>query len=401
MALLIATILPPLTVAFNLNEAISLGEDTNLTIFEDIEMTEDKSLVIDRVIGDVHVKYWEHIVNGVYVKNDSILLHLDIEFEDVIKYQKSWADIERTLSNHEEITFEPENYVQKQLVAFPDEEDCTFYYTFYNLQEYPLICWEVTYADGSIIFYDLPGKEIGYSIQMPSNGFSMSGHNHLPGGNEDPWKGWRENADSYFQEWCGSADSISLPLASTVTSYVSDPSVEIFYEIAHGDYERFRCARYPAKEIYYHSTGSWFYCAQNDMAGRSPMWFAFIGSCGGMDETGPGSFSDEFRKGQMKNTVTIGYTDMSTPAWYKSFVWQDFMFTKMDEGEKIYDAFLAACAEYPILYEPDDPKVAFVGDENITIFTRSRSDIINLNLLQILEKFPLLIRLLSLGGLIS
>jgi len=351
------------------------NETNSSKIFNEIEETSNKILLFDGYIGDIHVKYWEHFIDEVYVKGDSILVHLDNE-EEIIKYEKNWNDIDSGLIeyNNVELNIENNNYKEKQLVFFPEKNDVNFYYDFNYELDYPLICWEVCFYDGSILFYDLQGIEIGNAIPMPSKGFSMSGHNHLPGGSEDPWKKWRTHANTYFEKWCSTNVSISLPPAHTVTSYVSDSSYDFFYEIAHGDYSQFRCVEYPSTEIYYHSTGSWNYCAEQDMSERQPMKFAFIGSCGGMDETGPGSFSDEFRKGQMQNTVTIGYTDMSTPAWYSSYYWQKHMFTKMDEKETMYDAFLSACAHYPIFVDV----CKFVGDENLTIEkSRDRSQINN------------------------
>jgi len=360
--LFVLTILIPLTTAMSINKV----ENSDSLVFLEIESIDNKALFFDDIIGDINVRYWEHFVDDVRVMNDSILLHIDKD-GGIIKYEKNWCEIESKLMDYGDFDIEIENYDEKQLVMFPDEEDVTFYFTFYDQLECPVVCWEVCYSDGSIIFYDLQSKEIGYAIPMPSNGFSMSGHNHLQG-SEDPWKNWRTNANMYFEMWTSTNVSISLPPASTVSSYVSDPSFELFFEIAHGDHTRFRCVQYPSTEVYYHSTGSWNYCAQNDMEDRQAMRFAFIGSCGGMDETGPGSFSDEFRKGQMEDTATIGYTDMDTPAWYSSFKWQNFMFTKMDEKETMYDAFLAACAEYPIFVDV----CKFVGDGSLKIQTKSR-----------------------------
>ena len=71
----------------------------NETIFEEIEKTKDKLLIFDRKIGEVHVKYWEHVIDGVSVKNDSILLHLDLEEKEIIKYEKSWTDIDLNIKD--------------------------------------------------------------------------------------------------------------------------------------------------------------------------------------------------------------------------------------------------------------------------------------------------------------
>lgn len=386
---LLVTTLFPLANSSNVSKIAAINP--NGEIFKDIEETEDKVLKFDGIIGDIYVKYWEHIINDVLVQNDSILLHLDIENGDVIKYEKRWTDIESL--DREEIPFNPDNYLQKQLVVFPDVDDCTFFYTFYNLQEFPVMCWEVWYSDGSTLFYNLDGNEIGYGLPMPADGFSLSGWHWHPGGPKDPWISWRKNADKWFQEWCGSTESISLPPKKTVSSYVSDPSVKFFYEIAHGDYFSFLIN--DNWERYYFST------ARSDMEDRSPIKFAFIGSCGGMDHTGPDSFSDSFRKGEMKNTVTVGYTNMTQDPWKYSYQWQEFMFGQMDEGETIYDSFIAACAEYPGFADV----VKFVGDENLTVYSKPRSDTFsrttNPLLIKILEYFPIIRELLPLRGVNS
>ena len=402
--LFIITTFLPLTSSLKVSKIAAINTTSKEEIFRDIEETEDKVLKVDAIIGDLHVKYWEHVINDVLVQNDSILLHLDIEDGDIIKYEKSWTDI-KSLDYEEEI-LEPDNYFWKKLVVFPDEDDCTFFYTFYDPLEYPVVCWEVRHTDGTTFMYDLDGDEIGYGLPTPSNGFSLSGWHWHPQGPDDPWISWRKNADKWFQKWCDSTESISLPPKKTVSSYVSDPSVEFFYEIAHGDYFSFLIN--DNWERYY------FFTAKMDLEERSPMKFAFIGSCGGMDYTGPDSFSDSFRKGEMENTVTVGYTGMGDhPGWFSSKSWQDKMFGYMDDENTIYESFEKANQDYPIMLYPNypdedpyDPCVVFVGDENLKVNgSKSRSDTSSLTtkplLLQLLEQFPLLTRLLSLRRLIN
>jgi hypothetical protein len=84
-----------------------------------------------------------------------------------------------------------------------------------------------------------------------------------------------------------------------------------------------------------------------------------------MEDTGPGTLSYEFRKGQIKNTVTIGYYDMGNCSgwpWDVAY-WQDYMFRLMDRGYKMKKAFDLACAEYPKV----EGYVKFVGDENLRV----------------------------------
>ena len=90
-----------------------------------------------------------------------------------------------------------------------------------------------------------------------------------------------------------------------------------------------------------------------------PMKFTFIGRCHEMTTTGPGTFSYEFRKGQMSDTVTIGFDHMETcPGWEYGFSWQNSLFENMSKGITIKNAFDLAPAQYPTIA----PAVVFLGD---------------------------------------
>ena len=378
------------TLALNVSKSVKAGNNPDTEVFLDIENTEGKFLLFDDVIGEVHVKYWEHIEDDVLIKNDSILLHLDVETGDIIKYRKSWTD--DLTFDFNNIKYETENHIKKQKIVFPDEMDCNFFYTFYEEQIYPVFCWEVWYKNGETILYDQVGQKIGYGIPTPSDGFSLSGYDYNPQYPDDPWIGYRKNADQYFEKWCISTESISLPSKDTVSSYVQDSSVQLFYEIAHGDYISFLVNK--QWERYYFST------ARKDMENRQPMKFAFMGSCKAMNHVGPDSFSYEFRKGEMENTVTIGYCNLTQSAWVYAYDWQDFMFDLMDKKEPIYDAFISACAEYPGISK----NVVFVGDENLTVIPKPKHDYINKITkplhISFLKYFPFLTRLYSIRDII-
>ncbi len=388
---LIVTTLQTQTFAFNISISTTINTKTDEEIFKDIEKTEGKFLIKDYIIGDIHVKYWEHVFNDLIVINDSILLHLEIETGNVIKYKKSWTDIDELLIDFDKGLFEQNNYLKKQLVVFPDKSDCTNFYTFQEYQEYPVVCWEVWFNNGETILYNSEGEKIGYGLPTPSNGFSLSGYDYNPQYPDDPWINYRKNADNYFQKWCDSTDSLSLPLKDTVSSYVKNPSVQFFYEIAHGDYTDFLINK--RGERYY------FLTAREDMENRQPMRFAFIGNCKGMNYVGPDSFSYEFRKGEMEKTVTIGYCNMTQSPWKYSYNWQDYMFKLMDEQKTIYDAFIEACAEYPGIAD----NVVFVGDENLTVIPKPRHDALcilsNPLWLKLLDQISIFFRFLSLKNL--
>jgi len=82
-------------------------------IFIEIEETEDKILIVDKIIGDRHVKYWQHVVSDVLVKNDSILLNIDPETGDILEYERSWTDIKFDIRFSEDIKFVVNDYLMK------------------------------------------------------------------------------------------------------------------------------------------------------------------------------------------------------------------------------------------------------------------------------------------------
>ncbi len=240
-------------------------------------------------------------------------------------------------------------------IVFIEENDLTYFYKFYNEQKYPVSCLEVRTKQGETLLFDQNGIEIGCGIPTPYYGFSMSGFHEESW--PDPWIEFRYNAYGWFTHWCDSTVEIALPDPSTISSYVSDSDYELFYELAHGAETYFQADWYGS---YYTSS-----MTANDMMNREKMRFAFIGSCHGMTTTGPGTFSYEFRKGSLNETVTIGYDHMEEcPGWSDALDWQDLMFYLMDSGYTIKDAFDEATLTYPAIA----PAVVFVGDPNIKIF---------------------------------
>jgi hypothetical protein len=288
---------------------------------------------------------------------------MDIDSGDILHYRRCWSDLDLDISDSSAEEFEPIDVFWKQLVVFPDEDDCSYFYTFDYSEEYPLVCWEVRHTDGTTIMYDINGEQIGQGIPTPSNGFSLSGYNDASW--PDPWIKYRENADFWFAKWCSSSVSLSLPTPAIISSYVTNPDYKFFYELAHGSEYYFMANN---DGSYYYSdnrSGTSYRNVKEDMNNRQSMKFAFIGSCHGMTSTDPGTFSYEFRKGQMKNTVTVGFDHMETcSGWEHEWYWQDNMFENMDRGLTVKESFDMATAQYPTI----EPAVIFLGDENLTVF---------------------------------
>ena len=322
-------------------------------IFNEIKETKDKILVKDEIIGDRHVRYWEHVIDNIFVKNDSMLLHMNLEKVKILEFNKSWSNLEFTSIKFNTGCFEG-NILWKRKVVFPDEDDCEFFYTFYTEQQYPLFCWEVRYEDGSTYYYNLNETPIGNSVNAPSEkGFVIQGFGDLK------WRYWRENAQVWYAKWYDSVNSISSPDIDQISYFIKNETVntEAFYVIAHSGG---LSSRFLANNDSYYTASQLHY----DMENRKPMKLAILCCCSAMKYTGPGSLSYEFRKGTMNNTVTIGFHNMeNSPNWIQSLDWQDYMFQRIDKGFTVKKAYERACAKYPQIVD----YVRFIGDPNLKI----------------------------------
>ncbi len=320
----------------------------------DVEATTDKALTARSTFGDIDVQYYEHVIDGFEVMNDSILVQTDNDTGELIKYEKQWRSINETIIPDSTSGFEPEKpYVWTEKVVFLAKADGGWFYSFDVDQDFPLACREVRYKDGTTLLHDFDGDVIGSGVPAPSEkGFSMNGYCNSR--DPDHWRKLSENADKWFSKWLDESARVSLPTPEQVSSYIKDDHVSCFYESAHGNYEYFQCGERSTYEVA---------DAIEDMKGRPPMKFAFLGSCGGMDSTGPGSFSYAFRKGKIENTTTVGYYQVTGEGWRYTLPWQDLMFQKMDGNYTVKKAFNRACARYPVIAK----QVKFRGDPNLKI----------------------------------
>jgi len=180
------------------------------------------------------------------------------------------------------------------------------------------------------------------------------------------WTELYENAASWFETMGYPTDAVKYPTKADIQSHIQSTETAVFYELAHGDSYHFGnwCSLIDDSYEYTFASdiSSW-------IQGYTPMPFTFIGSCGGMCEVGPGSFSDAFRKGSMIGTVTIGYCGMgSSPCgdecWYDDAKnWQDKLFNYLNDGQTVGDAFTNALTDYPSCVDC----VRLWGDESLIL----------------------------------
>jgi len=353
--------------------------DPKILLTRDAVLSVDETINID-ILGHRHIQKWQRVIDGIIeVKNDYIRKDVDLDTNKVILYDKQWRDIE--LESVEIKPFEPPSgeYYWKKVVLFVDEEDLDFFedgssfYTFFDADEYPLVCWEVRYTDGTTVMYDLDGNLIGYGVPTPTDyGYLFSGYNYdwlcKYFGLCDTWKSWRENADYWYSKWTSYTYSRFDPSRTQIRAKVSNQYYTFYYAIAHGGWTECKAVRKSGDDWYYlakYPPDDWAY---DDMRDRDPMVFAFLGHCNAMNYTDYPSFSNAFRKGLSgsgSGTCTVGFKGMKESGyWNLTYYWQDQMFEYMDCGYTVYASFwYATYNHYPELAN----YVAFVGDSFMTV----------------------------------
>lgn len=353
--------------------------DPRILPTRDAVLSVDETINVD-ILGHRHIQKWQRVIDGIIeVKNDYIRKDVDLDTNKVILYDKQWRDIE--LESVEIKPFEPPSgeYYWKKVVLFVDEEDLDFFedgssfYTFFDADEYPLVCWEVRYTDGTTVMYDLDGNLIGYGVPAPTDyGYLFSGYNYdwlcKYFGLCDTWAAWRNDANDFYSNWTSYTYSKFDPSTTQIRAKVSNQYYTFYYAIAHGG-STSCTAKYKSGSDYYYRAGAppndWAY---EDMENRDPMVFAFLGHCNAMNKTDQYSFSDAFRKGLSgygSNTFTVGYKGMAESGYfYLTDDWQHQMFEYMDSGWRIYYAWLyATYDDYPDLIGYVD----WAGDPYLTV----------------------------------
>ena len=331
-------------------------------------------------IGDKIVYFHQRAINNAVVENDFIIYHFDRNTEELLDKKVHWrSDLPEesphllapegapfliTKENAESMV-EGEVQFSRLIVISPESE-------VFPVESAPgNPCWVVrSIADGDpvvTIIDAVTGEFLGYGVPPPQfTGFSLSGPWY-----SDPctgaWTGWYLNAADWFVEMGYPAEAIEWPTEDEIRGHIESTETAVFYELAHGG-----------------STWFWGGCLDGDwfesitsteisdwITDYTKIPFSFLGSCGAMCSTGPGTLSYELRKGSTTDTATVGYCHMDasycTACWGASILWQNVLFLSLSQGFTVQEAFDAAMADYPVCYPAEGPCVRFAGDANLEL----------------------------------
>jgi hypothetical protein len=339
-------------------------------LLEDIESNPSEFKELE--IGEKIVYWYQRKIGEAIVEKDQIVYQFDKKNRELVDVKVHWRDdvpavLPKLKITKEEAELMVEGTVDfTQLFIISPESDV---FPIMPTPENP--CWVVESVENDIVIVKVidavEGTMVGYGVPPPYTAFSLTGPEYFSPCNR-AWTSWAENARDWFNTMGYNTDYVVWPTEGTVKSHIQSNTTAMFYEVAHGNSTFFKsgCSGGQSEES---TTASEI---ETWIAGYCKMPFAFIGSCGGMCSTGDNTLSYEFRKGSTEETTTVGYCEMdgwdcSTYCWYAGYTiyWQTALFTYMNDGDTVKEAFDQANADYPGCSNFDCMR--FDGDEDFAV----------------------------------
>ena len=326
-------------------------------------------------VGDKIVLFNQRMVDSAIVEKDYIVYQFDSRTEALLARKSHWRE---GLADHLPHGLIPRG--QAEVLACGEVLHSRLYiispeshvFSLDPVPENP--CWVVrSRKDGHhmlTVVDAVTGRLLGNGIPPPYDAFGMSGPAILFPCSRS-WSGWVIQAANYLEAMGYSVEQKTIVPRWQVRENIQSTEVAVFFEIAHGTSEGFisECVTRIYDETLEAAgqglqTGMVndhiydplrFWTSSEEVAAwiadYPKMPFAFLGNCGGMCDTGPGTLSHAFRKGSLDSTVTVGYCDMHeefcSDCWLYAADWQDALFEYASQGWTVKDAFDQANVDYP------------------------------------------------------
>jgi hypothetical protein len=307
---------------------------------------------VEAEFGNMRVYYHQRMIGEALVENDFIVYQFDGRTEELLARKASWRDdlpdtLPADLLDGEAAEAMVDGTVLSSRLYFISPDSDVF--PLDQAPENP--CWVVrSDVEGRLVITivdALTGERLGYGVPPPTTtGFSLTGPWEFGDSCSGAWTSWMNNAATWFENMGYPTQAEEWPRDGKVSGAIQTGTIAMFYELAHGGSNYFQsgCLMGIPSAVYAGEVRTW-------ITGYTKMPFAFIGSCGGMCETGSNTFAYEFRKGEAESTAVVGYCNMAETwcetCWGQSIAWQTALFNYMNQGNTVKDAFDMANADYP------------------------------------------------------
>jgi len=232
-------------------------------------------------------------------------------------------------------------------------------------------CWFIWDDRGLTIIDMVTGEIIGHGTQIPAEALVLS----CADDGIDAWYNFREVAYNHYLSMGMIVTNLIMPTKAEIISEIAGHLY--WFHIAHGTDTFFQpgvgglAVQVTAAEV------------AEELQGREPYILAFVGSCGAMDSTGPGTWSQAFTK-NMKGHTVVGFKYLSqyTQEWIYSLSWVQKFYHYLGLGYSAEAAFEEAVVdvpefspyidiyegteEFPHIFLPGEVKIATVSMYNPT-----------------------------------
>lgn len=325
-------------------------------------------------IGNKIVFFKERKIEEALVEKDFIVYQFDKHSKELLAKKIKWRDdLPKKLPKI--ITKE-----QAESLVEGNIQYSTLYYISLKSDVFPVKtknpCWVVRSIKDGIrivtIIDAVKGNIIGYGIPSP-NGFSLAGADWQTATKcKTQYAPYAENAKAWFDLMGYYTEMIENPIDLQVKSHIQSPETALLYEMAHGSSSFFHNTCPDNESITAYEVKTW-------IKEYNKIPFTFIASCDGMCNITENYLSYEFRKGLKKGAVTVGYCGMSleeceADCWLYALEWQDALFSYMNQGFTIKDAFDQANADYPDCVDDSYYCIRLEGDENLKFIPKIKRE---------------------------
>ncbi|MFC1800240.1 FlgD immunoglobulin-like domain containing protein [Candidatus Eisenbacteria bacterium] len=320
-------------------------------------------------MGDVEVYFHQRTLGGATVQGDFIVLQYDIQTGELLRRIEHWRDDLPEQLPQLGITMEEAEVMVEGEILFTRLKIIAPGSPVYPIEPTPMNpCWvvrsEVNGYQKVTVIDAVDGTLLGYGVSPPVDAFAVGGPDWggTPPCDEYYYDPWALNAQGWFNSMGYTAEAVSNPLEATIQGHIQNRTTALFYELCHGSSDNFLHNCPDDQRITAAEVETW-------IQDYPRMPFTFLGSCGGMCDTGDDAFSYEFRKGTSTGTVTVGFCGMSTPdcaeCWDNAMGWQNAVFGACQAGETVSDAVIAANLAFPMCATASCTR--FAGDAALTL----------------------------------
>lgn len=320
-------------------------------------------------VDDKKINYALRKIDNITVEKDFVVYEIDEEKNKVLNRQVKWRDInegsikkvtvpQEVAENTAKTISQMNNIKHSELLLISPNSDV---FQFKKDPRNP--AWVIMLEDNNnlaLVAIDaVTGEYLGNGV-APPNYLSVAG----PMGPGSSYRYYAMDAERWFLSMGIHGSYQEQPTQEIYQAFISDPNINVYYHLAHGSYDSALIKgddwTHPDFIVYASNIHDW-------MLNKNKMNFTFIGSCAGLCQNGPGTFSYEFRKGEMTNTAVVGYCNMSEPnclpCWYEAIPWQDTLFEEMKNGDLVFQAYIDAQTAFPQC----NNCIYFDGDRNYAL----------------------------------